>query len=69
MFMFVLSSFHELFREAPEEEPSMQTPTPFHDPTPKPGSLVFLDPPRAQAKRNVAYSNGSSGILLGYMGR
>ena len=53
MFLFVLSSFHEIFREAPEEQHSMQTPTPFHDPTPTPVSLVFFDLPRAQAKRNV----------------
>ena len=47
------SSLHDLLGQAPVEQTSKSTPTPFHDPTPPAGSLDFLDQPRAEGKRNV----------------
>ena len=56
MFLFVpfrLLLFHDLFCEGPLDQPTLPTPTPIHAPTPRPGSLDFLNQPRAQGNRNV----------------
>ena len=47
------SSLPELFGEGPLERPNLPTPTPLQDPTPRSGSLDFLDQPRAKGKLNV----------------
>ena len=46
-------SLHEFFGEAPGEQPSMPTPPPLQEHTPKPGSFNFLAQPRAHGKRNL----------------
>ena len=47
------SDLHALFGERPLDQPTLPTPTPIHAPNATPGSLDFLDKPRAQGKRNV----------------
>ena len=42
-------SLHDLFDEGPMESSNLPTLTPLHDATPRPGSLHFLDQPRAQS--------------------
>ena len=44
---------HDLFGESPVDQPTLPTPTPIHSRTHTPGSLDFLDQPRAQGQHNV----------------